>query len=111
MAKRIKWITDGVNFRRGNYQTLAARLNNCNKWVLVGAICSAQAFKSRISRFAQTFGATEVEIKPFYDEVTGEPLVKSRDCVAIRSFSDGSYYIFTEGPKQNIEVMPSEIFN
>ena len=108
MAKRIKWTADGISFRRGNYETLVARLDNCNKWVLVGAICSTSAFKSDIRRFAQTFGSTEVEIKPLYkdDKLTVSP----SECVAFRSYGDGRYYIFREGKDQNIEVTPEEIF-
>ena len=109
MAKRIKWTAEGISFARGNYEALVARLDNCSKWILVGAICSTSTFKSDIRRFAQTFGATEVEIKSLYkdDKLT----VPSSECVAFRSYGDGRYYIFKEGNDKNIEVQPKEIFS
>lgn len=112
MAKRIKWNTNGISFRRGNYEDLVARLNNCSKFVTVGGVCSADTFKSDIRRFAQTFGATEVEIMPLWDKDTDELTVPMQDVVAFRTLSPGRYYIFRRGenPCERIEVQPEEIF-
>lgn len=110
MAKRIKWTANGISFRRGNYQDLIARLDNCSKWVAVGAICSTQTFKADIRAFAQKYDASEIEIRPYYDD-DGKPTIGRRDVVAIRRLDAERFYIFYYDGEKNVEVTPEEIFN
>ena len=66
--KRIKWITDGVNFRRGNHTPLIAKFDNSKYCLSLRAGCTTATFKADIRRLAQDFEAQEIIIKPAYIE-------------------------------------------
>lgn len=65
---RIKWITNGVSFRRGNYEPLIARFDNTRCWLSYNACTTASGFRAVIRKLADEYGAKMVEIKYLYDE-------------------------------------------
>ena len=114
---RIKWNTHDVSFRRGNYQDLIVKLNNCKVWLGYRAVCSTSTFKTQVRRLAQAYGATEVEIKDAWMETEeGKYVSSEKRVIGWLNLGNGEF-IFSydlpvpEGSKRIINyVRPEEIF-
>lgn len=114
MAKRIKWITNDVSFRRGNWETLIARFDNSKKWLMNGSCCTADTFKASIRRLAQEFGASVVEVKYLWNQ-DEKPTEDRTNVVNYKKLSSGYWFYIPkwvpEGAKREfIEFAPEEIF-
>ena len=110
----MKWITNGVSFRRGNWETLIAKFDNSKMWLAVGACCTADTFKASIRRLAQSYGASTVEVKPLWDE-NDRPTEPRENVVSFKLLSEGYWFYIPkavpEGAKREfIEFAPEEIF-
>ncbi len=114
---RIKWNTNDISFKRGNFEPLIAKLDNCKVWLGLRAVASASTFKAEVRKLAQTYGATEVEIKKEYrEDATGTFHHTEKDVVGFIQKSNGDFYFAVDIPvpesaKRNIQAIPpSEIF-
>lgn len=114
MAKRLKWITNGVSFNRGNYEELIAKFDNSKKWLKLGAYTTTSGFKSSIRNLAEAYGASVVEIKALWDE-DEKPTEDRENVVNYGKLSEGYWFYIEkwvpEGAKREfIEFAPEEIF-
>ena len=113
---RIKWITNGVSFRRGNYETLIAKFDNSKTWLGLGAYCTTQTFKEEIRHLAQDFGAKVIELKPgFYKDDNGLYYRTEKDVINfLYSNKRASFAVdlpVPEGARRKIrQYAPEEIF-
>ena len=116
MAKRIQWDIDDVSFRRGNFETIIARFDNCKKWFRDGSVCSTQTAKSSFRRLAQRYGATRVEVKYLFgrDEEPTEDRTSVIDFKWLPGSEEWWFYIekpVPEGSRRQFhEFRPEELF-
>lgn len=117
MTKRIKWVTNDVDFSRGNYEVLIVKLGNCKSWLAYRAFITTQGFKANVKDLAQTFGSRVAEIKPLYiysDD--GESHPTESNIIGFMQIEKGKYFFsidlpVPEGAKRNIkEFSPDELF-
>lgn len=114
MAKRMKWITNGVNFLRGNWEPIIARFDNSKMWLMDGCCCTADTFKASIRKLAQEYGASTVEVKPLLNE-KDQPTEDRSNVVNFKRLSKGYWFYIPkavpEGAKREfIEFSKEEVF-
>ena len=64
----MKWITNGIEFRRGCHECLIARYDGAGCWWALGAIATQQTMKAEFKRLGEYLGASRCEVKKLYDE-------------------------------------------
>lgn len=64
----MKWITNGIEFRRGCDESLIARYDGAGCWWELGALTTQQTMKAEFRRLGKYLGASRCEVKKRYDE-------------------------------------------
>lgn len=64
----MKWMTNGVMFRRGCYECLIARFDDTPAWYTTRAMQTQQSQKSNFKRLGELLGAAKCEVKLMYNE-------------------------------------------
>lgn len=64
----MKWIKNGVEFRRGDYFCLIAKYDTRPEWFTVRAMATQQTQKHNFKALGEYLGASVIEVKEAYDE-------------------------------------------
>lgn len=64
----MKWIKNGIEFKRGDYIALIAKFDTRPEWFAVRATATQQTQKANFKALGEYFGATVVEVKEAYDD-------------------------------------------
>lgn len=67
--KKIKWTLNNISFNRCNYRPVIAHFNNSIHWFRIPAMTTTSSARAIFRELANTYGATSVELKYFYDDV------------------------------------------
>lgn len=94
----MKWINNGVTYKRGNYECLIAKFDDAPVWFTPRATQTQQTQKSNFKRLGELLDANKCEVKPMYndsDEWTEENIVVfdfmySGECKFYHLNEDGS---------------------
>lgn len=94
----MKWINNGVAYKRGCYESLIAKFDDTPVWFTTNAIQTQQSMKFNFKRLGELFEANKCEVKPMYnesDEWTEENIVVfdfmySGECKFYHLNEDGS---------------------
>lgn len=64
----MKWIKNGIEFKRGDYFCLIAKYDTRPEWFAVRAAATQQTQKADFKRLGEYLGASVVEVKEAYDD-------------------------------------------
>lgn len=64
----MKWNKNGIQFRRGCYETLIAQFDGCGNWWTFGGMATQQTMRSMFKRLGEYFGASHCEVKALFDD-------------------------------------------
>lgn len=61
----MRWNTNDVSFRRGNYRPVVFTVDNRNNLYELDAMQTTQSAKANIKKFAESIGANEITVRYF----------------------------------------------
>lgn len=101
----MKWIKNGIEFKRGNYEVLIAKFDDTPVWFTLRAMATQQSQKGRFKQLGEMFEASRCEVKLMYndaDEWTEENIVVvdfmySGECKFYNLNEDGSMNLIKLG--------------
>lgn len=64
----MKWITNGVKFKRGDYFCLIAKYDTRPEWFAVRAMATQQSQKVNFKALGEFLNANVIEVKEAYDD-------------------------------------------
>lgn len=64
----MKWIKNGIEFKRGDYFCLIAKYDTRPEWFALRAMATQQTQKQRFKELGEYLKANVVEVKEAYDE-------------------------------------------
>lgn len=84
----MKWNHNGITYRRGCYEVLAAQYDGKGPWYVNDHQMTQQSMKSCFKKLGEYLNAQSVEVKPLYGE--DDNATETEICVFMRYY-DGRY--------------------
>lgn len=97
----MKWNTNNVSFRRGNYECCIFKFDNSKVWFNVGAICTTQSVRFTARDIGKHYNAKNVTLKYLFDE-DGKATECREDVVDVDGYN-GKYKFYIELPVKDGE--------
>lgn len=100
----MKWINNGIQYKRGCYECLIAQFNHCGCWFTLRAMATQQTQKSDFKRLAEYLEdeITVCEVKKLYDD-NDNFTVDESEIIVFDFHYDGSCHFYTlDGEKLSV---------